>query len=240
MRPGSYKYGDVTEVKTAEELKDATERHPIISLTYRHPSDVYPRANEEIGTVKQTWNAEKQWVDGEFWFHDDKIPEELRKRLENNEPVPVSAGILLDSIDVDGTQHGMVYTHVAVLDEEANPVCPLGTCGINVRMESNPDRFVRHEQTIDLEVPEEKVEVSPEPEVPTVPDVEEVEPETKIPKTEEPAEDNPEEDVEEPEEEEEVTLVPEVKIPVGETVPKQWERTPDGWITFTLSKQGEK
>jgi hypothetical protein len=102
-------------------------------------------------------------------------------------------------------------------------------------MESNPDKLIRYEQATNLEAPEEPKE-APEPEKTLEPDVEEVKPETIIPKTEEPAEENPEEDVEEPEEAE-VKLVPEIVIPASESVPKNWKRLPNGWITFTLDKK---
>jgi len=226
--PGEYKYGDLVEIKIAEELKDAAERYPMVPLTMGHPSFILPKASESIGVLKQKWNAVKQRVDGEFWFHEDKISEDLMRRLKT-EAIPISAGILLDDVDADGTQHGMVWGHMAVLDGE-NPVCPLSTCGINIRMESMPDKLIRYEQATNLEVPEEP-KVAPE-EV-KVPDVV-VEPEAEIPKTEEPAVVNIEEEVVEPIEEE-VKLVPEVIIPVGETVSKKWKVGPDGWISFTLS-----
>jgi hypothetical protein len=47
-RPGKYKYGDKEEIKTAEELKRAAERQPIIALTLGHPEG-YPRLQTSSG-----------------------------------------------------------------------------------------------------------------------------------------------------------------------------------------------
>jgi len=43
----------------------------------------------------------------------------------------------------------MFYTHVAVLRDTDDPKCPLGQCGINVRMESNSMTDYRYEQATD-------------------------------------------------------------------------------------------
>lgn len=237
--PGEYTYGDNTEIKTAEELKLAAERQPIIRLVMGHPIDNHPYAKDVIGTVSQKWDEENQRVNGEFWFYDDMIPESIRKKLVNNEPIPISAGIMLDDIE-DSVQKGISYTHMAVLEDE-DPECPLGTCGINIRMESKPNRIVRHEQKTELVVPEEK-EAEPVVEEVTEPkEVEVIEPKPEEPKTTEPAAQKPEEVVEPEPVEEEVKLVPEVIIPIGEIVPKEWDRDPNTeWITFELRKNKEK
>jgi hypothetical protein len=229
--PGEYKYGEVTEIKTAEELKSAAERHPNIPITYKHPVEVYPKASEIIGTLQQKWDEKNQRINGEFWFHDEKISEELEMKLMNNEILPVSGGILIDDIE-DNIQKGIVFTHMAILGEGDDPVCPLGTCGVNMRMESNPTLNVRFEQSTDLEPPEEEPKVAPEPEVSEEPDVVETETiEEETPETEEPAEENPEDEVEEPVEEE-VVLVPEVEIPVGEVVSDELETDERGYYVF--------
>lgn len=232
--PGEFKYGEVTEIKTAEELKLAAERQPIIMLTRGHPIDGIPSAKDVIGTVSQKWDEKTQRVLGEFWFHDDKIPENIRKKLEAYEPIAISGGILIDDVK-DGVQEGIIYTHMAVLDGE-DPKCPLGTCGINIRTESNPNQKVRFEQKTELVNPKEP-EVAPA--VKSEPDVVEEKTEIEIPKTEVSAVHKPEVEVKEPVKEE-VKLVPEVVIPFGESVPKQWEELPDGSIRFALVKKTEK
>jgi hypothetical protein len=236
--PGEYKYGDLVEIKTAEELKDAAERHPIIPLVMGHPIDGFPTAKGTIGTLSQRWDEKTNKVLGEFWFHDEKISDKLKMKLEANDPVPISAGYLLDSVDADGTQHGMVYTHMAILDGE-DPKCPLGICGINVRMESNPTKIVRFEQSSELTVQKEEPEVAPVKEEEVKLDVVEPEPEPEILKTEEPAVENPEVVVAEPVEEE-VKLVPEVIIPTDTPVHKEYEVDGRGWVTFTPRKYTEK
>jgi hypothetical protein len=228
--PGIYKYGELSEIKTAEELKDGAERYPIIPLTMGHPVDGIPTAKEQIGTVSQKWNADTNCVNGEFWFYDEKIPENLKYKLEHNEPIPISAGFLLDSVDSDGTQRGYVYTHMAVLDGE-DPKCPLGTCGINIRMESNPTKLVRYEQAEELVVPQDKVEETKVE--PTIPDEVKVEePKVEEPVTEEPAEQKPEEQVKTEPVEEEVKLVPEVIIPTDTVAVHREYDVVDGAYVF--------
>ena len=220
--PGEFTYGDVTEIKTAEELKDAAFRHPIVTVTYGHTMDgLMPPANMQIGTISQKWSEEEQKVLGEMWLHEEKIPEKLRQKIDNGEAIPISAGIMLDSIDDGGIQRGITYTHIAIIDGE-DPKCPLGVCGMNVRLES--DRLVRLEKTTEIPPPEpkaEKEEEAPPESEPTPDEVVEEEPEQ--PKPEEPAEQKPEE-TDEQEPEEEVKLVPEVIIPAEiVTVRKEFE-----------------
>ena len=144
-RPGEYTYKDKgTEVKTAEELKAAVTRQPIIPLTFGHPADGIPRARDFIGTVSQKWNEEKQYVEGDFWFYDETPPEILDK-IVNGWPTKISTGFTVDSVE-DATQKGIFYTHVAILKDGDDPKCPLGQCGVNVRMESNNPTDYRHEQ----------------------------------------------------------------------------------------------
>lgn len=229
--PGEYSIDGHIEKKTAEELKLAAERQPIIMLTKGHPVDGIPTAKEVIGTLSQKWDATNEKVVGEFWFHDEKIPDTIKKKLDNFEPIPISAGYVIDDIDDDGYQKGIVYTHMAVLDGE-DPVCPLNTCGVNVRTESMPNRLMRFEQKSELEVPEQEQVIE------EVKELEVVEPVVE-PETETPAEQKPEVEVEEPVEEE-VELVPEVVIPVGVPVRKEYEVDASGWITFIPRKYKEK
>ncbi|MHA2380819.1 MAG: hypothetical protein ACXADS_16230 [Candidatus Thorarchaeota archaeon] len=152
-RPGEYRFGDTIEVKTAEELKAAVERQPILTLTLGHPAGGMPRKSDYIGTVTQKWNEEKQRVDGDFWFYDEYIPDEVRKKIVNLEPVSISAGYTVDSVE-DGLQRGILYSHIAVLQGE-DPKCPLDKCGVNVRMESDSD--LRYEQEQPIDEPRESV-----------------------------------------------------------------------------------
>ena len=232
--PGEFTYGDVTEIKTAEELKDAAFRHPIVTVSYGHTMDgLMPPANMQIGTISQKWSEEEQKVLGEMWLHEEKIPEKLRQKIDDGKNIPISAGIMLESVDEEGTQRGITYTHIAVVDGE-DPKCPLGVCGMNVRLES--DRLVRLEQSTEIDPPEPKAEKETEA-PPVEADSDEyvealkkqpasvigdpVEPEQ--PKPEEPAEQKPEE-TDEQAPEEEVKLEPEVLIPAEiVTVRKEFE-----------------
>ena len=125
--PGEHTKGEDTYIKSAGELKEAAFRQPILKLTYGHV-DGDPLPDQQIGTVSQKWCEKTQRVLGEFWFHEEKIPEVLRKRIDNGESIPISADYEAD-VDEEGNQSGFNYTHVAVLDGE-NPVCPIEKCGV--------------------------------------------------------------------------------------------------------------
>lgn len=149
--PGEYKFGDRTEIKTAEELKLAAQRQPILTLTLGHPGGSLPSESDYLGTVAQKWNEEKQRVDGDFWFYDEHIPPHIRERIANNEPVMISAGYTVDRVE-EGIQKGILYTHIAIVDG-GDPKCPLDKCGVNVRMESNSN--LRYEQEQEIDEPKE-------------------------------------------------------------------------------------
>ncbi len=228
--PGAYKYGDVVEVKTAAELKDAAQRNPIIPLTFGHTVDgLPPTASMQIGTLSQKWSEEQQKVLGDFWFYEEKIPESLRKKIDNGEHLPISAGLLLESVDEDGTQRGISYTHMAILEGE-DPKCPLGTCGVNVRVESNTNRLVRLEQTAELTIPPEaekkEIEATPIEAEPVTTEKAEIE----QPKPEVPVEQKPKEADEAPEEE--VPLEPEIIIPPAAPVVQKPFEVVDGKYVF--------
>lgn len=223
-KPGEYKYGDTIEVKTAEELKAAAERQPIIMLTKGHPVDGVPSAKDVIGTVSQKWSEDKQRVIGEFWFHEEKVPDSIRNKIVNLEPIPISPGFMIDGIGENGEQEGIVYTHLAVLEDE-DPRCPLGTCGVNVRLDSKEGpKMVRFDQRTALEPPEEAAtekEASIEVEQPAIeeqPKKEEAPPVVEEPvadTAETPAEPEPAVQKPEDEEQEEAPREPEVVIPAS-------------------------
>ena len=134
--PGEYRYGDRVEIKTAEELKKVANMLPIIPLTLGHPKNpglIFE--SDFIGTVHPKWDEEKQALVGEFWFYEEKIPEEIKQKIVNEEPLPISAGFTVETVE-NGVQKGILFHHVAVLQNE-NPVCPLDTCGVNIRLESS-------------------------------------------------------------------------------------------------------
>ena len=149
--PGEYKFGDTTEVKTAEELKLAAQRQPILTLTLGHPAGSLPSESDYIGTVAQKWNEEKQRVEGDFWFYDEHIPPHIRERIVNDVPLKISAGYTVDRIE-EGIQKGILYSHIAIIDG-GDPKCPLDKCGVNVRMESNSN--LRYEQEQEIDEPKE-------------------------------------------------------------------------------------
>lgn len=164
-RPGPYKYKWGTEVKTWEELKKAFQRTPEIMLTLGHPlnSDGTPRfPNKEdfLGRVIPVVNEERQLFEGIFKFHEeewDKIPDDIRKKIVNDEAIAISAGFPPPRME-DGVQRDILYNHFAVLTKGENPTCPLGECGINVRLESDSgESIMTYEQsTSTRDEPEEQ------------------------------------------------------------------------------------
>ena len=163
-RPGPYKYKWGTEVKTWEELKKAFQRTQELKLTLGHPltPDGRPRlatVEDYLGRVIPVINEEKQVIEGLFRFHDeewDKIPEHLREKIVNDLPIEISAGFNPGKV-INGSMTGMLYDHVALLADGENPICPLGECGINVRLESDSgDSIMTYEQaTSTRDEPEE-------------------------------------------------------------------------------------
>jgi hypothetical protein len=239
-KPGEYSYGDVTEIKDAEELRMAAERQPIIMLTHGHPHDGIPSAKDVIGTLNQKWNDNDQRVDGEFWFHEEKIPDTIREKLVNYEPVAISPGFMIDGVE-EGVQRGIVYTHLAVLDED-DPRCPLGECGVNIRMDSEGSRQRRLDQKTELPNPPptekppaaEPAETEPQPEPTPEPSEPEVE-------TTPPAEQKPEVQEQEPEAPEPVQREPETPIPNATIVVEQGDiQDVDGWKTYVPKAYRDK
>jgi len=243
--PGEYEKDGKKYIKTAEELKKSAIRFPILPLTYGHTQDGLPPTEAaQIGTVSQKWNEEQQRILSEFWFDEEKMPTALRSKINDGHKIPISTWYLADSIDEDGTLHGMSYSHVAALEGE-DPVCPIDQCGAFVVAESKGRlRFIEH--AADLEPSEPKVEKeaeAPLEEVETpVPDVEPVEADPEEPKTDTPVEQKPTETDAEPEIE--VPLEPEVIIPTAVPVVQKPFDIIDGNYVFTpdifKQKQQEK
>ena len=233
--PGEYEKDGKKYIKTAEELKKAAERFPILPLTYGHTEDSLPPTEaQQIGTVSQKWSKDKNAVVSDFWFFEEKMPAALRKKYDSGEKIPISAWYLADTIDEDGTLHGMSYSHVAALEGE-DPICPIEQCGAFVVAESKGRlRFIEH--TTDLEAePTKEAEKQAEAPVETTDetiivdnDVPLVEPEQ--PKTEPPVEQKPKEADEVPEVE--VPLEPEVIIPPAVPVAQKPFSMVDGNYVF--------
>lgn len=183
-RPGAYMYKWGTEIKTYEELKRAFERTPSLMLTLGHPltPNGKPRIPEErdfIGRVDAVFNDERQVIEGVFKPYDGKywerIPEHIRQKIVNDEPYGISLGYPQPLI-VNGEQTDMLFNHCAVLRDGEDPTCPLGECGINVRLESSTGEIItmRYEQatsTRDEPEPEGKEETAEPPRAVTVADL---------------------------------------------------------------------
>lgn len=155
--PGAYKYNDKEEFKTAEELERIANLQGEIMLTLGHPDGGLPSQKDYIGKVFPKWDSENQKLLGDFWFYDeylDKLPPAVRDRVVNNQGVSISTGFKLDGVE-DGAQKGALYSHVVILVDE-DPLCPLDSCGINVRQESSD--LTRYEEKSEIKEPQTKEE----------------------------------------------------------------------------------
>ena len=248
-RPGTYKRKDGSSVtKTWEELKKAFQKTRELILTLGHPitPDGKPRlANirDYIGRVLPIINEEKQVIEGDFLPHEeewDKIPSNIQHMLESDLPLDISTG--QTSRNYEGIEQDALYNHIALLVDGENPICPLGECGINVRVESDDgdEITMTYEQATstkdeekDEPVQEEKVtkpEAPPQP-ISFTPEQFETLMSTLKPKEPQPTEDagaepaeeekSPPDKVEEPVEAptRQPSLVPEKAFPAGSPTP---------------------
>jgi len=247
--PGEYTYGETVEVQTAEELKAAADRNPIIPLTFGHTYDgLRPPPEQQIGTVSQKWSEKEQKVLGHFWLYEEMIPERIKDKIANGQQLAISTGYMLDSVDEDGTQRGIDYTHCAILSDDEDPRCPLDTCGIQYRINTqDADRMYRYQQASELTPPEQDtVEKKKEEEAPLEPASEPDEaPETEeeAPKTDTPAAQKTEE-TDEQAQDPEVQPEPENAIPaeIAEVKDKPYDVIDDKivWVPDIFKQKEEK
>lgn len=148
-KPGPYKHNDQIEYKTAEDLKVIARDQPLIDITLGHPPNRMVEKKYFLGSVKPTWNEEKQALIGDFWFKDEhlhKIPPEILEKLKKRYPVGISLAYMFEKEgDILKNMH---LNHVALLQNEEG-TCPLKDCGVNVRLESEEANYrYEQEQTI--------------------------------------------------------------------------------------------
>ena len=230
--PGDYPVGDITELTTADELKAATERQPSIPLTMGHPPECLrgepPLPEHIIGTVHQKWFTGQNRAIADFMIFDEKtaqVPPKILEKYTHGEPISISPGIWRDIDRNNIIMRNMTYTHVALLNDGEDPRCPLGTCGVNLRLDSlNTDG--RQREMILWQKTELKEEIPKEPVPEKTPVVEEkpVQEPAKEPQHK-PVEEKPEVEIPKKEPVKETPLVPEVIIPVpASNAPSQeWE-----------------
>ena len=161
--PGEFLYGSGmgarTEIKSVEELKRAVEKYPTVPITWGHPKVTdenplgEPQDEDYIGTAYLVWNEKHQRANvakanfyDEYWY---KIDPGIQRRIEENHPLATSAGLFVDESE-DKVQRGIVIRYLAVLRDGEDPVCPLGTCGLNIRRESKMSSRIRIEKKTEL------------------------------------------------------------------------------------------
>ncbi len=181
-RPGWYNYPTGKEYKSFEELKRAAQRQPELMVTLGHPrkpdgTPRLPTVSDYVGRMVQVVNDDRELIEMVFKPHEehwDKIPEELRERLEADLAVAISGGFTVDKV-VNDIQEGLLYNHVGLVRDSEDPLCPLGECGINVRVETSEGEYVlmRYEQTSETKdpEPEDKDEASETPKYVTAEDL---------------------------------------------------------------------
>jgi len=235
--PGPYMFGENQELTTAEELKLAAERYPSIPLTIGHPAECKrgerPLPEHVVGRVHQKWFSMQNRTLGDFMIFQEKvdqIPPEILEKFEHHEPIAVSPGILRDIDRSNNIMRNMEFTHIALLNDKEDPRCPLGTCGVNLRLDSlSIDNGRQREMLLGQKTELREEKETPKEPVPKPKPVVEEKPaqETAKEPQHKPVEEKPEVEIpkKEPVKIPETPLVPEVIIPVpaSSTPSQEWE-----------------
>ena len=150
-------YTDGT-VRPPEELQAAVRRVRTVPLTIGHPPQDAKGIPEEylIGKAEYQYDADNALKLGNLSFYNeywDRLPKELQDNVVNHTNLPISPGYEFEWGEEPNIITKMVDTHLAVLVDE-KPLCPLNTCGVNVRMESNSG--YRYEQRTEAENPDKE------------------------------------------------------------------------------------
>ena len=171
-RPGTYKRKDGSTVtKTWAELKASFTLTPELNLSLGHPmtydKKFSPMAYKDyIGRVHCVINEDKQVIEGIYKIYDegwDKLPEHIKEKLENDEPLEISAGFM-GKTGSSGKLSQTLHDHIALLVEGEAPVCPLGECGINVHLETDDgDEYTMEQSTSTKDKEPEKERPTEEP-----------------------------------------------------------------------------
>lgn len=239
--PGPYMFGDNQELTIAEELKAAAERQPTIPLTMGHPPECLkghdPLPEHIIGLVHQKWFGGQNRAIADFMIHEEKagqVTPDVLEKYKNGKPVGISPGIWRDIDRKDNIMRNMSYTHVALLNDTEDPRCPLGTCGVNLRLDSLSTDGRQREMLLGQKA-ELKEEIPKEPVPDVSPVVEEKKPAQEPVKEPQhkPVEEKPEVDIPKKEPAQEVQRAPEVIIPVPETTTHhEYEVLGNCWVKY--------
>ena len=253
-------YPDGT-IRPPEELEAAVKRRRHIPLTLGHPpsiigADGKPKPGPVpehllLGDIELYYDREgkRQLANTTFfteYFH--RLPKFMQDKVVNFDPLPLSAGFEHGWRD-EKTIIDIMPHHIGVLVDK-EPLCPLTTCGVNVRMESGSN--YRYEQR--TEATEDKMSMTETPEPDPIEGLrKDVEKLTKmflesIKPKEEPKPVVVEHEVEEPTQKEPEPVrapppIEPVREPIPASVPKpdDFERDPiTGGIVFSSDPHGRR
>ena len=141
-RPGTYTYPWGEMEKTAEDLKSIPSYNPTIKILLGHPETGKARRRDFLGYVKPIWCEENQALIGKPWYygeHFHKVPKVVAEKIVNREDYDISLDYTIDDEAAfkAGKLNGSFVDHVSVLRPGEEPVCPSGTCGVNVDVQES-------------------------------------------------------------------------------------------------------
>jgi hypothetical protein len=159
-------YPDGT-IRPIEELEAAVKRRRHVPLTLGHPPSIngVPGPIPEhllLGDVEYQIDRERGIEIANTTFFDeyfDRLPEHIRQKVVNLEPVPISQGFEHGWREPNVLSDIMPH-HLAVLLDE-KPLCPLDKCGVEVAVRAESGLQFRYEQR--AEATEEALDMSEQP-----------------------------------------------------------------------------
>lgn len=131
------------EAKLTKDLKLATKYMKSVPAFDRHPSQEERGMNVYLGTLNDMLYCPKvRGIKGkvQFWREFLETHDTLNDALMNKKPFPISIGQfntfgpkgILDGVKFQAKQQNILIDHVAILTDDSEPRCSLGTCGINI------------------------------------------------------------------------------------------------------------
>jgi hypothetical protein len=131
------------EAKLSSDLKLATKYMKTVPAFDRHPKQEERGMSVYLGTLNDMFHCSKvKGIKGkvQFWREFLETHDSLNDALLNKKPFPISIGQfntfgtggVLDGVKFQAKQQNILIDHVAILTDDSEPRCSLGTCGINI------------------------------------------------------------------------------------------------------------